>query len=561
MKFLNCFTFADMLTELRVKNYALIKDLVFKPGQSFNVITGETGAGKSILLGALGLILGERADSATIKENEDKCVIEGNFNIKNYSLEEWFKQNEFDYAEDIIIRREIAITGKSRAFINDTPAQLAQLKDLGKFLIDIHSQHDNLDLFQKSFQFKVLDSFAELQPNQSSFIQKFEKLKELNNNLSKLRDAEKQGSDDRDFKQFLLEELLAAKLLEGELPALEQELSALSNADQNLKILASIHNQLSESETAIIDQLVFLKGQLSLVAKNDKRFEELGIRFGDIQYSLKDLANELKQLTEHTNNDPERLETVNQRLLLLHNLAKKHRDEDLIVKQRNLEQELSKFANLDNEIKALEDEKELIDKACQSLAKSISEQRINKSTLLENQINEMIVQLGMPGAKIKVLVNVRSTEELWQYGLNDTNFLYSPASGKSFSPIQNIASGGEISRVMLVLKAILSKKNAMPTIIFDEIDSGVSGEVALKIGEMLNLMSYDMQLIVITHLPQIASKGNKHYFVYKNSNGTTVHSDIRELTEQERINEIAEMMGGKDFGKSIQESAKQLLNR
>jgi DNA repair protein RecN (Recombination protein N) len=550
-----------MLTELRVKNYALIKDLVFKPGKSFNVITGETGAGKSILLGALGLILGERTDSVAVKENEEKCVIEGNFNIKNYSLSSWFKQNEFDFSEDVIIRREIAITGKSRAFINDTPAQLTQLKELGKFLIDIHSQHDNLDLFQKSFQFKVLDSFAELQSDQNLFIQKFEKLKELNRKLSELKEAEKQSSDERDYKQFLLEELWAANLVEGELHALEEELSALSNADQNLKILASVHNQLSESETAIIDQLVFLKSQLSIVAKNDKRFEEILNRFGEIQYSLKDLTNELNQLAQHTNNDPERLETVNLRLLLLHNLAKKHRDEDLLLKQKNLEQELSKFANLDNEIKTIEYEKKLIEIDCQATAKSISEQRVLKSILLENQINEMIVQLGMPSAKIKVEVTVRNTEELWLYGLNDSNFLYSPASGKSFSPIQNIASGGEISRVMLVLKAILAKKNTMPTIIFDEIDSGVSGEVALKMGEMLNSMSNDMQLIVITHLPQIAAKGNKHYFVYKNTSGGSVYSDLKELSEQERINEIAEMMGGKDFGKSIQESAKQLLNR
>lgn len=550
-----------MLTELRVKNYALIKDLVFKPGKSFNVITGETGAGKSILLGALGLILGERTDSVAVKENEEKCVIEGNFNIKNYSLSSWFKQNEFDFSEDVIIRREIAITGKSRAFINDTPAQLTQLKDFGKFLIDIHSQHDNLDLFQKSFQFKVLDSFAELQSDQNLFIQKFEKLKDLNRKLSELKEAEKQSSDERDYKQFLLEELWAANLVEGELHTLEEELSALSNADQNLKILASVHNQLSESETAIIDQLVFLKSQLSIVAKNDKRFEEILNRFGEIQYSLKDVTNELNQLAQHTNNDPERLETVNLRLLLLHNLAKKHRDEDLLLKQKNLEQELSKFANLDSEIKALENEKKLIEIDCQAIAKSMSEQRVLKSTLLENQINEMIVQLGMPSAKIKVEVTLRNTEELWLYGLNDANFLYSPASGKSFSPIQNIASGGEISRVMLVLKAILAKKNTMPTIIFDEIDSGVSGEVALKMGEMLNSMSNDMQLIVITHLPQIAAKGNKHYFVYKNTSGGSVYSDLKELSEQERINEIAEMMGGKDFGKSIQESAKQLLNR
>lgn len=550
-----------MLTQLRVKNYALIKDLVFKPGQSFNVITGETGAGKSILLGAMGLILGERTDSIAVKENEEKCIIEGYFDIKAYLLKNWFEHNELDFCEELIIRREILINGKSRAFINDTPAQLDQLKELGKFLIDIHSQHDNLDLFQKSFQFRVLDSFTGIESHQKIYIKNFEALKALDKKLTELKLAEKHGTDERDYKQFLYEELLVANLIEGETLLLEEELLALSNVDQNLQILATIHNQLTESETAIIDQLALIKNQLNQVAKNDKRFEEICTRFSEINYSFKDLAIEIDQLAQATNLDPERLDIINQRLSLLHNLAKKHRDEDLILKQKTLEQELSKFAHLDSEIQTVEIERQTLEKECFKLANSNSKLRKEQSLLLEKQINEMIVQLGMPGGRIKVEVSLRNDKELWIYGINDTNFLYSPASEKSFNPIQNIASGGEISRVMLVLKAILAKKNIMPTIIFDEIDSGISGDVALKMGEMLKKMSDNMQLVVITHLPQIAAKGNCHYFVYKNIIDNKTTSDIRELTENERINEIAEMIGGKAFGNSILESAKQLLNK
>ncbi len=548
-----------MLTELRVKNYALIKDLVFKPGKSFNVITGETGAGKSILLGAMGLVLGERTDSVAVKENEEKCVIEGFFNIDGYDMQGWFSQNEFDYSDDLIIRREILINGKSRAFVNDTPAQLAQLKELGKFLIDIHSQHDNLDLFQKSFQFKVLDSYAGTGNEQKHYLQKFDELKLLTRKLSELEEAEKRGMEERDFKQFLYEELLSANLIEGENGVLEQEMLALSNADTNLQILGNSHNQLSESETALIDQLAGIKNQIAQAAKNDRRFEEIASRLGESYYQLKDISSEIERLTAVTHADPERMEIVNQRLILLHNLAKKHREVDLIAKRELLKNELEKYLNLDSEIQNLKTEKEKTENECKELALIISAKRNEHSVLLEKQINNTITELGMPGSQIKVEVTKRAENNLGIYGIDDTNMLYSPAIGKSFNPIQNIASGGEISRVMLVLKAILAAKNIMPTIIFDEIDSGVSGEIAFKMAEMLVDMSKNMQLIVITHLPQIAAQGNKHYFVFKKHINTITSSNIKELTDDERINEIAEMMGGKAFGDSIFESAKQLL--
>lgn len=550
-----------MLAELRVKNYALIKNLTFKPGNSFNVITGETGAGKSILLGAMGLVLGERADSVAVKENEEKCVIEAYFNIKGYELQNWFNLNEFDYTDELILRREILINGKSRAFINDTPAQLTQLKEIGKFLIDIHSQHDNLDLFQKSFQFSVLDSFAGTATEQKKYLQNFELFNELTKKLKDLTATEKQVADEKEFKNYMYEELLAANLAEGETLQLEEELIALSNADQNLQILASIHNQLSDSETAINDQLALIKNQLGQVAKNDKRYEEIAIRFGEIHYLLKDIASELDHLAQSTNTDPERMEIVNQRLALLHNLSKKHKGEDLILKLKLLEQELLHYTNLESEILAAKTEIERTESSCRKIAYNLSAVRKEQSSLLEKRINEKIVQLGMPGARIKIELTKKGDDDLGTYGVDDLNFLFSPADGKLFNPIQNIASGGEISRVMLVLKAILAQKNIMPTLIFDEIDTGVSGEVAFKIAEMLVDMSKHMQLIAISHLPQIAAKGTHHYYVYKNITEGKTTSDIKEITGDERINEIAEMMGGKAFSEAIVESAKQLLNK
>jgi len=548
-----------MLTELRVKNYALIKDLVFKPGHNFNVITGETGAGKSILLGAMGLILGERADSVAVKENEEKCVVEGFFNVKGYFLQPWFDKNEFDYSDDLIIRRDILVSGKSRAFINDTPAQLNQLKDLGKYLIDIHSQHDNLDLFQKSFQFRVLDSFAGSEPEHQQYSKAFNELKQLKATLWELEEKESKGSDERDFKQFLYEELLAAQLIPDELASLEEELQALTNSENTVKTVGIIHNQLTESEMALMDQLAGIRNQLIGVAKTDKRFEEVSGRLNESYFVLQDISRQIEQMVEVTHTDPQRLETVNQRVSLLNHLIKKHKVDDLIAKKEQLASELKAFSNSDGLMHNLKEHIELKESECRTHAKVLSSKRGEQSTLLQNQMNEMIIQLGMPGAQIKVEVISKENNALSAYGYDDVNMLFSPAAGKSFNPLQNIASGGEISRVMLVLKAILARKNVMPTIIFDEIDTGVSGEVAFKMGNMLESMSHNLQLIVITHLPQIAAKGEKHYFVFKKQVGSETFSDIRELKEDERIHEIAEMMGGKAFGESILQSAKQLL--
>lgn len=554
------FTFATMLTELRVKNYALIKDIVFRPGKSFNVITGETGAGKSILLGALGLVLGKRSDSISVKQNEEKCIIEALFDISGYNLNAWFGQNEFDYSDELIIRREILISGKTRAFVNDTPAQLSHIKELGRFLIDVHSQHDNLDLFQKSFQFKVLDSYSETEALQNLFTANFEHLKRLKNQLTELKDIEKNGLAEREYKQFLFDELSNANLSEGELSMLEEEQLTLSFTDQNLQTLGQISNTLIESEASVLDQFALLKNQLLQITKNDKRFESISNRFGELNIELKEIGNELTHFAQNIFLDPQRLESINTRLALLHALSKKHRVENLIQMRDDLEAEILGYANVDGQIELLEQDIVENNLKCMAMAQQISTKRMEHCNFLETEINKRIEPLGMPGATLKIDVIELPDSKLGTYGMNDANFLFSPAPGKAYNPIQNIASGGEISRVMLVLKAILAHKNIMPTLIFDEIDTGVSGDVAFKIGDTLEAMSNNMQLICITHLPQIAAKGKSHYFVYKNNVAGNTTSDIKKLNESDRINEIAEMIGGKAFGKTIRESAIQLLS-
>ncbi|NUM30822.1 MAG: DNA repair protein RecN [Bacteroidetes bacterium] len=548
-----------MLSELKVKNYALIKNLAFAPCSNFNVITGETGAGKSIILGALGLLLGDRTDNFTIVENEEKCVIEGVFDIKNYNLLTWFDENGFDFSEQLILRREISLNGRSRAFINDTPAQLNHLKELGKFLIDIHSQHQNLDLFQKSFQFKTIDSYSETLKIQDEYSKLYKEFKTCKKQLEVIIETEKRSIDERNFKMFLLEELESAKLKENENEILEEEYKALSFAEENLKTLSEIRNTLSDTEFATLEQLSSVKNMIKNISKNDSRFSEIAERIETVYFNLKDITSDIDRFSTQITIDPERLENINQRLVLLHNLSQKHRETDLIKVKEKLTDELEKYNTIDNEKYELTLKIEKLEKQCHKLAETMSEQRNKSKINLENTITKMINSLGMNGASLKIDLNLNENNELGNFGINDTNFLLSASKGKMYNPIQNIASGGEISRLMLVLKTIISQKNIMPTIIFDEIDTGISGETALKTAEMMKEISTLSQLIVITHLPQIAAAGNHHFFVFKEQqNGTTI-TDIKKLTKEERIDKIAEMIGGKNYSNTIFEGAKQLI--
>lgn len=547
-----------MLTELKVKNYALIKNLVFRPGASFNVITGETGAGKSVLLGALGLVLGERSDSVALRENEEKCVVEAWFDIRRYPLKSWFEQNEFDYSDELILRREISTGGKSRAFINDTPAQLSQLKDLSKTLIDIHSQYDSLDLFQKSFQFGVLDSFSGTDKQLELYQKQFSRYKELRLILADLKQKQSGGESERAFQEHVADELRTARVMEGEFEQLEEEQAALSAVEDTTHALEWVRQVLGTSEGSIVNQFALLRAQIAQAVRNDRRLEDLKERIESQYQEAKDLEHEADRLGAVIQSDPGRLDWVNQRLSLLYQLRQKHKTTDLSGKLREIEHSLDQYANMSSEIESHEQKLNEISALCFKTAGEIAGERKAHCQLLESKINTMISSLGMPGATIRI--DLTTNDELGTFGINDVNILFSPARGKGFNPIQEIASGGEISRVMLVLKVLLAEKNILPTIVFDEIDTGVSGEIALQMGKMLEELSQRIQLLVITHLPQIASKGKRHFFVFKKQSSETTVTDITELSSESRVNEIAEMIGGKGYGPSILESARHLLN-
>ncbi|MCB9251049.1 MAG: DNA repair protein RecN [Flavobacteriales bacterium] len=548
-----------MLLELKVKNYALIQDLTFTPGDSFNVITGETGSGKSILLGALGLVLGERADSYSIRENTEKCIIEAEFEIGKYNLLDWFIENDFDHSEKLSIRREINTSGKSRIFINDTPAQLSQVRELGLSMIDIHSQHDNLSLFNKKFQFDVLDAYAGQLDVCKNYAAKFHSFNKLNEKLKLLEEKENKGIQEKEFLEWQLNELVEAAPGENEQELLDAEYKELSNAENTLQKLSGIFSILNETENPVLSVLNLLRNEIDQVAKNDTRFSDLSKRIDVLNIELKDISSEIEVLSDKVRSDPERLSIVNERLSLLHQLSRKHGTEDLKQKIFDLEDELALFDNLSSEIFTYRKDLEVLHNEALLMANLISSSRSSHLHKLEEEINLKLKDLGMPGASIMIELTQNENSELSLNGLNEISILFSPAKGKQYNPIQNIASGGEISRLMLILKSVLATKNALPTLIFDEIDTGVSGEVAIRMAEMLEELSLKIQIIVITHLPQIASKGNKHFTVFKKQYEMKTVTDIKELTKEERVNEIAEMIGGKSIDESIRASARHLL--
>ncbi|MCC6721799.1 MAG: DNA repair protein RecN [Bacteroidia bacterium] len=549
-----------MLAELRVNNYALIKNLVFTPENGFNVITGETGAGKSIILGALGLILGERSENFSIAENEEKCIIEGVFEIKNYNLEKWFNENEFDYNNQLIIRREISLHGRSRAFINDTPAQLNQLKDLSKNLIDIHSQHQNLDLFQKSFQFKALDSYCGTTDLQEDYFKKYNNLKNLYKTLESIIETERKIAEAKDYKQFLFEELENAGLKENETEALDEEYNILNSAEENLKSISEIKNMFVDSDFAVLEQISAVKNLLRNISKNDKRFEDLLERTENTFFSLKEIVSDIDKIESQIVIDPQRLELINQRISFLHSLTQKHKETDLIKVKLKLEEELGKFNDINVQKNEIQNQISLLETACKKIAFELSIKRNEAKTELEEKINNMVESLGMKGASVKIDLSENKDAELGNFGINDTNFLLSASKDKMFNPIQNIASGGEISRLMLILKSVIAEKNIMPTIIFDEIDTGISGDTALKIADLMKQLATKTQLIVITHLPQIAASGKSHFFVYKDLQNGITSTGIKKLNKDQRIENIAEMIGGKNYSNSIFEGAKQMID-
>ena len=550
-----------MLQQLYIKNFTLIDELNIELHPGFSVITGETGAGKSIILGAIGLLLGQRADSKSIKQGADRCVIEAHFDLSRYDLKPFFDENDIEYDDhDTIIRRELTAAGKSRAFINDTPVALTMLKELGDQLMDVHSQHQNLLLNKQDFQLNVVDILAndskELDIYRQSFVNYQQKTKELN----QLREEIEHNRQNADFLQFQFEELEAAHLVEGEQEELEQRSDTMSHAEDIKTALYEADNALNGDEYSVISLVKSAYNALNDISKVMPKTADLTERLDSCRIELKDIAEEVSQLLERTDFDPAELENINNRLDRLYELEKKYHAESVeeLIKQReSLKQQLSHIENSDEALNEKEKEVEQLRNQCAQHAETISKMRQATAQQMRSQLAQRLEALGMPHARFDISI---TQAELGKNGQDNVSFLFSANTSTPLQPVSQVASGGEIARVMLSLKAMISGAVKLPTIIFDEIDTGVSGKIAEKMAQIMQEMGRtERQVISITHLPQIAALGSHHYRVSKEEtkNGTISH--MTELTSEERITEIAQMLSGSDITQAAIDNAKQLL--
>lgn len=549
-----------MLLSLSIKNYALIESLEIDFSDKFSIITGETGAGKSILLGALGLVLGNRADLSSLKDKENKCIIEAQFLVSKYNLKEVFENNDFDYEDLTIIRREILPSGKSRAFVNDSPVNLSELQNLAQFLIDIHSQHETRDLTEESYQINILDSVANIKDEVASYQSELNLLKQYKKELSKAVSEREELIKEQDYVFFLFNELEAANLEEGEQSELEEELEKLNNVElikENLDRVLAISN---EEEIGVTSNLKEIKNALGKLSSFSKEYKELFERISSFLIEFQDISEECFTISEKVVSDPERLELVNTKLQTIYNLQQKHQVstvKELIAIKDSLDEKVQQSDSIDSTITKLELNVSQKESEVIQLAENISTKRLTVAQKVSSQIEEIITQLGMPDAKVEFAIE---KDKLNNFGCDIVNLKFSANKGIQLGLIKKMASGGEMSRIMLAVKSILAQHSELPTIIFDEIDTGVSGEVALKMGEIMEKMSLNMQVFAITHLPQIAAKGNQHYKVFKYNQGETTLSELKLLSNDERIVEIAEMLSGKNISDSALIHAKNLLN-
>lgn len=549
-----------MLKNISVQNYALIDKLEVEFTDGLTIITGETGAGKSILLGALGLIAGNRADTQALQDKTKKCVVEANFNIKGYSLKEFFSENELDYEVTTSIRREINPEGKSRAFINDTPVTLNQLKELAEYLIDIHSQHQTLTLNGSAFQLSVVDAFADHQSTLDEYAEGFKKYKSLEKQLKELTEKESQAKKDLDYFQFQFNELEDANLKADQQLAMEQELETLNNAEDIKSNLSKAANGLSGGEQNLLSSLNEIKIILAGMAKFKSEINELSTRLSSAYIELKDISNELEALEQDIVYDPKRIEALTEKIDAVYRLQLKHQVktiEELIAIKDDLSNKLLDFNSLEAEIEKISKELNSLQKSLMTLAKKMSSNRKKAIPKIEKEIASLLFSLSMPNAQLKA--EHSESEILTANGLDKVSFLFSANKGSDFKELNKVASGGELSRLMLSIKSLIAQLTALPTIIFDEIDTGVSGDVADKVGSIMDKMAKNMQVITITHLPQIASKGQSHLFVYKEDKNNKTYSNIKKLNAEERIQEVAKMLSTGSPTAAAISNAKELL--
>ncbi len=550
-----------MLLKLSIKNYILIHDLEIDFSDGFSVITGETGAGKSILLGALSLTLGQRADSGVLLDKSRKCILEGMFMIKGYGLESFFTSQELDYEDTMILRREINQGGKSRAFINDTPVNLNILKDLGDKLVNVHSQNSITTLNDSGFQLAVIDSYAGIESEVTSYRALYDHFLDLSKQLALLADQEAKVSGEMDYFRFLLDELNMARLKPGELPEIEVDLEFLTHAEEIKSSLYQAVHLISGSDENILAQLSEAGHTIRDVEKYKPELKNLSERLSSNYIDLKDISKELSTIEEQVFVDPARIELLSQRLDLLYRLMKKHQAttiEQLIGTKDDIEQKVADDAGMEEQIENLQREVSHRENNLIVLARTISLKRQQILQPFENEVIGILSKLGIPMARFKI--ELSHTDSISRDGVDKVRFLFTANKGIELKEISSAASGGELSRIMLAIKSMISQKNLLPTIIFDEIDNGVSGEVAGKVGSILKRMGEYMQVVAITHLPQIAARGDRHYWVYKSENNQTTYTHIKQLDENERLGEIAKMLSNETVTDSAILTAQELLN-
>ena len=550
-----------MLKQLYIKNFTLIDELNIQMHPGFSVITGETGAGKSIILGAIGLLLGNRADSKSIKAGRDRCVIEAHFDLSKYDMQQFFTDNDIDEdLSDTIIRRELTAAGKSRAFINDTPVSLTKMRELGEQLVDIHSQHQNLLLQKEDFQLNVVDIIAQDEKQRKNYEAAYNQYKQANQKLNALKAEIEKNRENEDFLRFQFKELDEAQLQNGEQEELEQEYEMLSHSEDIKTALYQADNHLSGDDGNIIERLKQTSEQLANIKDVYPEVTELLERIDSSYIELKDIAQEVNGLTDHVEFDPARLETINERLDKLNSLQQKFHVKDLgelIKTYHQLKEQLSHIDHSDEDVEALEQEvTQLLEKA-QKQAKELTAIRTKAAKKVEEEMKQRLIPLGIPNVRFSISL---TEKPLSHDGGDKVSFLFSANKSTPLQPVTQVASGGEIARVMLSLKAMISGAVKLPTIIFDEIDTGVSGKIAEKMAQiMVEMGNHERQVLSITHLPQIAAMGSHHYKVSKEETDKGTISRMTELSQQERVQEIAQMLSGSDVSEAALANAKELL--
>ncbi|HET8803754.1 MAG TPA: DNA repair protein RecN [Aequorivita sp.] len=550
-----------MITALAIKNYALIEDIRVEFNEGLTIITGETGAGKSILLGALALLLGKRADLGSVKDASKKCVVEGHFYIGNYGLQAVFEENDLDYEPQTIIRREILPGGKSRAFVNDTPVALTQLQALSPYLVDVHSQHETLEVVSENFQMEVIDALAGNSALLKLYQSQFHDFKKTSDELAALKLQKESASKELDYNTFLYNELQLAGLKKLNQQELEETYETLDNAEAIQEALANVNQLLQEEKIGALETAKEARIVLGRIKEFSKTFEDFWQRLNSVIIELEDIAEEVNTSVEKIEADPEMLFQVNEKLQMLYKLQQKHAvatvSELLEIEQR-FEEKVNITLELDDQIENLEKQRNILREKALKTAETLHNKREEAIPVLKKKLEETLLPLGLPNARFQFELSV--SEDFKNNGTDALQLLFTANKGLSFGPLKKVASGGEMSRIMLEIKAVLADYKKLPTIVFDEIDTGVSGEIANKMADIMQKMSKAMQLLSITHLPQIAAKGDHHIKVYKEDSNEVTATHLKILDEDERIAEIAQMLGGKNASEAAIANAKELLN-